>query len=120
MLRQVDSDEDGSSVESTLRSSGTPDKTLDMSKTDPLTGRLDDLEKGKLNQLLGQWEEPDRVKSGMVSRAQTSPSKKRRSISSSVFWLNHRATAIRSLKFYDFEMRSLSLMITTPSPLPLV
>jgi hypothetical protein len=120
MLRQVDSDEDGSSVESTLRSGGTLDKTLDMSKKNPLTGRLDDLEKAKMNQLLGQWEEPDRVNSGMVSRAQASPYKSRCSFSSSVFWLNHRATVIRSLKFYDFEMPSLSLMITTPSPLPLV
>eukprot|EP00980_Cylindrotheca_fusiformis_P014169 scaffold3720_cov141-Cylindrotheca_fusiformis.AAC.8 len=64
MLRQVDSEDDGKSVDSSKRSGGTQDKALDMNKTDPLTGRLDDLEKAKLNQLLGQWEEPDRHTAG--------------------------------------------------------
>ncbi|CAJ1888982.1 unnamed protein product [Cylindrotheca closterium] len=41
-------------------SNGASERTLDMNKTDPLTGRLDNLEKQKLMGLLEQWEEPRR------------------------------------------------------------
>lgn len=62
-MRPNDSDSasDVSFAESTMRSGGTGERTLDMNKMDPLTGRLDNLEKEKLMQLLGRWEEPTRV-----------------------------------------------------------
>ncbi|KAL3935448.1 MAG: hypothetical protein SGBAC_009032, partial [Bacillariaceae sp.] len=62
-MRPNDSDSasDVSFAESTMRSGGTGERTLDMNKMDPLTGRLDNLEREKLMQLLGRWEEPTRI-----------------------------------------------------------
>lgn len=63
-MRTPDSDDDCSNEESTAtRSGGTSERTLDMNKMDPLTGRLDNLEREKLMQLLGRWEEPTRESS---------------------------------------------------------
>lgn len=63
-MRPIDSDDDCSHGDSTvLRSRETSERTLDMNKLDPLTGRLDNLEREKVMQLLGRWEEPTRVSS---------------------------------------------------------
>lgn len=61
-----ESDEEGSSLGSTLKSNVT-EKVIDMNKRDPLTGGLEISEKVKLIQLLGRWEEPDRTSTGSVS-----------------------------------------------------
>ena len=66
MLQRQESEEDGSSVGSTLKSTAT-EKAIDMDKRDPLTGGLELSEKIKLIQLLGRWEEPDRMHTGSVS-----------------------------------------------------
>lgn len=64
----LDSDDDYSNADSTThRSGGTSERTLDMNKVDPLTGRLDNLEREKLMQLLGRWEEPTRESSQETS-----------------------------------------------------
>ena len=61
-----ESDDEGSSIGSTLKSN-TTEKVIDMNKRDPLTGGLEISEKVKLIQLLGRWEEPDRMLTDSVS-----------------------------------------------------